>query len=160
MTSYDLGTTLEKVSRIIGAALTELPAATSPDRYGLRLVCRGEECKTGGKTIYLPSLPENMPDSLLGPIRGWTDHECAHAMGSIRPMPNRLTPPHSGCTMFVGKALTLVEGRRGQLKKKVNRLSAFHKCRYNLRGSACHHVEQQNELNSPCLHPPDCSPPV
>jgi hypothetical protein len=68
MTSNDLKSTLEKVSRII------------TDRYGLRLVCEGDACKTDGRTIYLPSLPENMPDWLLGPIRGWADHECAHAI--------------------------------------------------------------------------------
>jgi len=66
MTSHDLETTLQKVSRII------------TDRYGLRLVCRGDECKTDGKTIYLPSLPDSVPDTVLGAIRGWCDHEAAH----------------------------------------------------------------------------------
>jgi len=60
--------TLEKVSRVI------------TDRYGLKLVCEGGRCRTDGKTIYLPSVPENIPDTLLGAIRGWADHECAHAI--------------------------------------------------------------------------------
>ena len=68
MTASELESTLEKVSRII------------TDRYGLRLICEGDACKTDGRTIYLPSLPESMPDWLLGPIRGWADHECAHAI--------------------------------------------------------------------------------
>ena len=68
MTANELESTLEKVSRVI------------TDRYGLRLVCEGDSCRTDGKTIYLPSLPENMPEELLGAIRGWADHECAHAI--------------------------------------------------------------------------------
>ena len=63
MTPQQLESTLQKVSRII------------TDRYGLRLVCRGEECKTDGRTIYLPSLPDSVPDAVLGAIRGWCDHD-------------------------------------------------------------------------------------
>jgi len=63
-----LETALEKVARVI------------TDRYGLRLVCEGDRCKTNGKTIYLPSLPDTVPDELLAAIRGWADHECAHAI--------------------------------------------------------------------------------
>jgi len=59
---------LEKVSRVI------------TDRYGLRLICEGNRCRTDGKTIYLPSLPDDVPDALLDAIRGWADHECAHAI--------------------------------------------------------------------------------
>ena len=68
MNGSSLEDTLEKVSRVI------------TDRYGLKLVCEGGRCRTDGKTIYLPSLPENVPDGLLGAIRGWADHECAHAI--------------------------------------------------------------------------------
>ena len=68
MNGNSLENTLEKVSRVI------------TDRYGLKLVCEGGRCRTDGKTIYLPSLPENVPDELLGAIRGWADHECAHAL--------------------------------------------------------------------------------
>lgn len=68
MTGTDLETTLEKVSRVI------------TNRYGLRLVCQGNSCHTDGKTIYLPSLPEDVPGEVLGAIRGWADHECAHAL--------------------------------------------------------------------------------
>ncbi|MFP4029726.1 MAG: hypothetical protein ACLFWL_18260 [Candidatus Brocadiia bacterium] len=68
MTSTQLETALEKVSRVI------------TERYGLRLVCRGTSCETDGETIYLPSLPENMPEGVLPTIRGWADHECAHAI--------------------------------------------------------------------------------
>ena len=32
------------------------------------------------REIYLPSLPENVPETLLGAIRGWADHECSHAV--------------------------------------------------------------------------------
>ncbi|MCK4374872.1 MAG: hypothetical protein KAX19_06060, partial [Candidatus Brocadiae bacterium] len=68
MKANSLEVTLEKVSRVI------------TDRYGLRLVCEGDRCRTDGRTIYLPSLPDNVPEQLLGAIRGWADHECAHAI--------------------------------------------------------------------------------
>ena len=68
MKARTLETVLEKVSRVI------------TDRYGLRLICRGDSCKTDGKTIYLPSLPDDLPEDILGAIRGWADHECAHAI--------------------------------------------------------------------------------
>lgn len=68
MKANRLESALEKVSRIV------------TDRYGLRLICQGNGCRTNGKTIYLPSLPEDVPEELLGAIRGWADHECAHAI--------------------------------------------------------------------------------
>jgi len=68
MIARQLESTLEKVSRVI------------THRYGLRLVCEGDRCRTNGRTIYLPSLPENVPEALLGAIRGWADHECSHAV--------------------------------------------------------------------------------
>ena len=68
MKAKALETALEKVSRVI------------TDRYGLRLICQGDSCKTDGKIIYLPSLPDDVPESVLGALRGWADHECAHAI--------------------------------------------------------------------------------
>ena len=68
MRNQELETTLEKVSRILTR------------KYGMRLVCEGSSCKTDGNTIYLPALPEDVPDDLLGAIRGWCDHEVAHAL--------------------------------------------------------------------------------
>jgi len=68
MKASSLESTLEKVSRVITR------------RYGLKLVCEGDRCRTDGRTIYLPSLPEHVPEELLGAIRGWADHECSHAI--------------------------------------------------------------------------------
>lgn len=68
MKARNLETALEKVSRVI------------TDRYGLRLICQGDSCRTNGKVIYLPSLPGEVPDDLLGAIRGWADHEVAHVV--------------------------------------------------------------------------------
>lgn len=63
-----LESTTEKVSRV----LTE--------KYGMKVMFRGASCQTDGETIYLPSLPEDMPEDLLGALRGWADHECSHAL--------------------------------------------------------------------------------
>jgi cobalamin biosynthesis protein CobT len=68
MKARTLESALEKVSRVI------------TERYGLRLICRGTACQTDGKTICLPSLPDDVPEEVLGAIRGWADHECAHAI--------------------------------------------------------------------------------
>jgi len=68
MKARSIETALEKVSRVI------------TDRYGLRLVCEGNSCKTDGRIIYLPSLPEDVPEELLGAVRGCADHECVHAI--------------------------------------------------------------------------------
>ena len=63
-----LESAIEKVSRVLTR------------RYGMEVVFQGNSCKTDGKTIYLPSLPDDLPDDLLEAVRGWADHECAHAI--------------------------------------------------------------------------------
>ena len=54
---------LEKVGRVLS------------DRYGIRVVCEGQVCRTDGKTIRLPALPDDIPDELRDTIRGYLDHE-------------------------------------------------------------------------------------
>ena len=68
MKGTSLETALEKVSRILSK------------QYGLRLVCEGDRCMTDGRTIYLPSLPDDVPEELVDAIRGWADHEASHAI--------------------------------------------------------------------------------
>ena len=68
MRGTSLETALEKVGRVI------------TDRYGLRLVCKGEQCRTDGHTIFLPSMPDDVDPGLLGAIRGWADHEVSHIL--------------------------------------------------------------------------------
>lgn len=60
---------LEKVGRVLS------------DRYGIRVICRGNRCCTDGKTIYLPSLPDEVPANLMGAIRAFLDHEVGHIVG-------------------------------------------------------------------------------
>ncbi len=59
---------IEKVSRVL------------THRYGMEVIFQGNSCHTDGKTIYLPSLPDDVPDDLVNALRGWADHECAHAI--------------------------------------------------------------------------------
>ncbi|MCL2001281.1 MAG: hypothetical protein FWG74_07585, partial [Planctomycetes bacterium] len=61
---------LEPVLEAVGRILTE--------RYGIRIVCEGQRCATDGKTIYLPALPDNIPEDLWRTLRGFIDHEAAH----------------------------------------------------------------------------------
>ncbi len=68
MQSKTLETSLEKVSRILSR------------KYGVSVIFEGSCCKTDGNTVYLPSLPENVPEDLLGAVRGWCDHEVSHIL--------------------------------------------------------------------------------
>ena len=68
MRANRLESAIEKVSRVLTR------------RYGIDVIFRGNNCRTDGRTIYLPSLPDDLPDELLEAVRGWTDHECAHCI--------------------------------------------------------------------------------
>lgn len=60
--------------------LSSLPLLASilGDQYGIEVKIGGDEAKTDGKTIYLPSLPLNCDRDLLALVRGFLDHEAAH----------------------------------------------------------------------------------
>ena len=49
-------------------------------QHGINVVWKTGECKTDGKTIYLPTLPKDAPDELLRAIHGFLDHETAHIL--------------------------------------------------------------------------------
>lgn len=65
-----LETALERVGRILS------------HKYNIQVRCKGDQCKTDGRTIWLPALPENISDSLWGLVRGELDHETAHILFS------------------------------------------------------------------------------
>lgn len=65
-----LETTLERVGRILSR------------KYNIDVRCKGNACKTDGRTIWLPALPENISESLWGLVRGELDHETAHILFS------------------------------------------------------------------------------
>ncbi len=64
---------LETVLEKVGRSLSE--------RFGIRVVCRGAQCCTNGRTIFLPSLPDELPPAMLQIIRGYLDHEAGHLLG-------------------------------------------------------------------------------
>lgn len=55
-----------------------LLASILGDRYGVKIHIGGEDAKTDGKTIYLPSMPEDIDQEMLETARGYVDHEAAH----------------------------------------------------------------------------------
>lgn len=55
-----------------------LLAAALGRKYGVEVVIGGDRACTDGKTIYLPTLPQDCSDTLLGLVRGYIDHESAH----------------------------------------------------------------------------------
>lgn len=65
-----LEATLERVGRILSR------------KYNISVRCKANECKTDGRTIWLPALPENISESLWTLIRGELDHETAHILFS------------------------------------------------------------------------------
>lgn len=67
---HRLETTLERVGRILSRS------------YHINVHCKGTECKTDGRTIWLPSLPEKVPEGLWQLVRGEIDHEVAHILYS------------------------------------------------------------------------------
>lgn len=51
-------------------------------KHDITVKCEGTECKTDGRTIYLPALPGKITsDRLLHMIRSYLDHEVAHLTG-------------------------------------------------------------------------------
>ncbi len=65
-----LETTLERVGRILS------------HKYNITVRCKANECKTDGRTIWLPALPDSISESLWTLIRGELDHETAHILYS------------------------------------------------------------------------------
>jgi len=47
-------------------------------KYGVQVEMGGADAYTDGKTIHLPALPSEVPDTLLAMARGYLDHEAAH----------------------------------------------------------------------------------
>jgi len=48
--------------------------------YGIQLVFKGTQAKTDGKTIVLPTLPENLDENDEAKVRGYCDHEISHLL--------------------------------------------------------------------------------
>ena len=59
---------LEKIARIISR------------QYGINVVFKGSGACTDGRTIYLPSLPQDVPEDLVADLNGYLDHEAGHCI--------------------------------------------------------------------------------
>ena len=62
------------------AVMRSLPLVASVlgRKYGVKVEMGGADAYTDGKTIHLPALPSEVPDTLLAMARGYLDHEAAH----------------------------------------------------------------------------------
>ncbi len=67
---HSLETALERVGRILSR------------QYNITVRCKGSDCKTDGRTIWLPALPSELPPETWTLIRGELDHETAHILFS------------------------------------------------------------------------------
>ena len=58
------------------AVMRSLPLVASVlgRKYGVQVEMGGADAYTDGKTIHLPALPSEVPDTLLAMARGYLDH--------------------------------------------------------------------------------------
>ncbi|MCB5271877.1 MAG: VWA domain-containing protein [Candidatus Cloacimonetes bacterium] len=62
------------------AVMRSLPLVASVlgRKYGVKVEMGGTDAYTDGKTIHLPAMPSEVPDTLLAMVRGFLDHEAGH----------------------------------------------------------------------------------
>ena len=62
------------------AVMRSLPLVASVlgKKYGVKVEMGGADAYTDGKTIHLPAMPSEVPDTLLAMVRGFLDHEAGH----------------------------------------------------------------------------------
>ncbi len=62
------------------AVMRSLPLVASVlgRKYGVKVEMGGADAYTDGKTIHLPAMPSEVPDTLLAMVRGFLDHEAGH----------------------------------------------------------------------------------
>lgn len=113
--------------RLVESAV-ERTARLLSQQFGIRVIWKHGECKTNGKVIYLPTLPDDAPDDLLAAVHGYLDHETAHILftdfGSIKAMPQPPTEAQMLC-------INVVEDVR--IERKIS--SIFPGSSINLRAS-------------------------
>lgn len=65
--------------RIVESSLEKLGRILT-QKWKLRLQFRAGECHTEGRTITLPSIPDNAPKDLVEAMQGHLDHEASHVV--------------------------------------------------------------------------------
>lgn len=65
-----LETAIEKIGKILSK------------NHGISVICKGDRCCTDGKTIFLPSIPNELSPDLERSIFGLADHETGHLLNS------------------------------------------------------------------------------
>jgi len=74
-------TTKPKKIRVFETAIEKLGRILS-QKWGINIVFKANECRTDGKTICLPVLPDDASQELLDVTHGYVDHEAAHVIFS------------------------------------------------------------------------------
>ena len=79
----------------------ERTARLLSQQFGIQVIWQHGECKTNGKIIYLPTLPDDAPDELLAAVHGYLDHETAHILftdfNATKKLPNPLADTQMHC---------------------------------------------------------------
>ncbi len=83
-------------------------ARTLTERFGVTVVCQGDQACTDGRKILLPSMPEPMEESLERMVIGFLDHEMSHVafsdFGVVKEFSTK-HPGHEGLLNVVEDAL-------------------------------------------------------
>ena len=61
---------MEKIARMLS------------EKWGVKVIFRANECKTDGKTVWLPVIPDDASGEFLAAIQGFLDHEVGHIVYS------------------------------------------------------------------------------
>lgn len=67
--------------RIYESSLERLARILSK-KWGVKVIFSGDECRTDGKVIYLPRIPDKAAKELLDAMQGHLDHEAGHCVFS------------------------------------------------------------------------------
>lgn len=118
--------------------------------YGIRVVWKGTQAMTDGRTITLPVLPDNAPDALLEAVQGYLDHETAHIIftdfSALTRQNPKLTPEQHLCVNTVEDVR--IEARMGNIfpGSPYN----FRKCHEWIVGKLAGHWSEINQFKKAC----------
>jgi cobalamin biosynthesis protein CobT len=129
------------------AVMRSLPLVASVlgRKYGVQVEMGGMDAYTDGKTIHLPALPSEVPDTLLAMARGYLDHEAAHVRET-----DFLALEHAKLTPLELHLWNTVEDWRVEHKLA----SIFPGCRQNFDWLITHifSSEERDELATPAMN--------
>lgn len=125
--------TLEKTARILSQA------------YGIRVVFKEGKCRTDGSTIYLPLLPDDVPQKIQDAVQGYLDHETGHILYSDLQQFKGLSPSEMHCANIVEDLFIERKLEDAFPGSMYNLRNAYH-CIYEALEKSWEHVNPMNKI--------------